>query len=90
MSTFSGKVTSRRITQVTGSLLYDITVETPAAKAGDPAVVKTYKAQLTPSQLATYNLIGEQAPKIGASVVVEQSVNPSTGQVSPDWVSICG
>lgn len=84
----SGKVTSRKITQ-TGNFLFDISVEIPAAKAGDPAVTKAYKAMLTPEQQVAYKTLELSFPKVGETVQIEQSVNPTTGEVSKDWATLC-
>lgn len=89
MSIFSGKVAGRKVTQVTGSLVFDIVVDVPGAKAGDPTVSKTFKAQLAPAQMATYVTLGFAIPKVGDVVNVEQSPNPVTGEVSKDWVTLC-
>lgn len=87
--TINGKVVSRKITQISNSLLFDIEVTTPSAKAGEAATVKQFKAQLTMGQLQTYAALGEVAPKVGDSVRIEQSVNPTTGEISKDWVTLC-
>ncbi len=89
MSTFSGKITGRKVSQVTGSVIYDIQVEVPGATKNDPVTTKTFKAQLSVAQLGTYKLMEEPIPTVGKTVTVEQSANPTTGEVSKDWVTLC-
>lgn len=46
------------------------------------------KIILNKEQVGMLLMIGESVPKIGATILVENSVNPTTGEVSGTWAKL--
>lgn len=46
------------------------------------------KIILNKEQVGMLLMIGESVPKIGATILIEDSVNPTTGEVSGTWAKL--
>jgi len=82
-----GKVVSRNPTK-TGKLHLSIEVITKPATDKAPAETKTVNCVLEMPQIQMALLIGASVPTVGSTVLCEYNVNPSTGLVSDEWVTI--
>jgi len=75
---FTAKVTGRTVTPVQGKLLYTLTTSEG----------KEVNCSFTKEQIEMYKSLDVTMPKPGAEVTCEYNVNPGTGLVSDQWVSI--
>lgn len=86
MSKFSGKVVNRAITPQKGNLL--LTIETVDTNDKSGKTMKSVLCSLNKEQIEMIKLMDGKVPTIGADVQCEYNVNPGTGLVSDQWVSI--
>lgn len=85
----NGKIVSRKFARQ-GGLLYtiEVTVKPASADGKTPAEVKEQLCLVSNEQIATMTAVGVKVPAINDTVVVEPSVNPTTGLVNEQWVNI--
>ena len=75
---FQAKVTARTVTPIQGKLLYTLTTT-------DGKVVN---ASFSKDQVEMLKLMDTKLPTIGQDVMCEFNVNPGTGLVSEQWVTL--
>lgn len=79
-------VKSRKILQ-DGRIIFDLDVVIKPAEGKTPAETKPANLMLTKPMLETLKELGDTAPKVGAEISVEWSVD-AVGTQSEKWVTV--